>query len=62
MQAIGATGQCVSKSRVALTAQFSIVSGVLPSAVSFIFGYLLPIIMRKISKYQGQQFSPRGPS
>jgi hypothetical protein len=29
------------------------VSGVLPSALSFIFGFFLPIIMRRISKYQG---------
>ena len=28
-------------------------SGTLPSILSFIFGYFLPIIMRKISKYQG---------
>ncbi|WVQ86148.1 hypothetical protein IAT38_008316 [Cryptococcus sp. DSM 104549] len=32
---------------------FSVVSGVLPSVVSAIFGYLLPLIMRRISKYQG---------
>jgi hypothetical protein len=32
---------------------FSIVSGVLPSVVSAAFGYLLPIIMRRLSKYQG---------
>ncbi|WVN89065.1 uncharacterized protein L203_104281 [Cryptococcus depauperatus CBS 7841] len=32
---------------------FSLVSGILPSAVSALFGYLLPHIMRKISKYQG---------
>ncbi|ORX40793.1 hypothetical protein BD324DRAFT_575027 [Kockovaella imperatae] len=32
---------------------FSLVSGVLPSVISFIFGYLLPIIIRRISKYQG---------
>lgn len=29
------------------------VSGILPSVVSALFGYLLPIIIRKISKYQG---------
>jgi hypothetical protein len=39
--------------------QFSIVSGVLPSALSFIFGYFLPIIMRRISKYQGAQTRSR---
>lgn len=33
--------------------QFSMVSGILPSVVSALFGYLLPIIIRKISKYQG---------
>ncbi|ORY28026.1 hypothetical protein BCR39DRAFT_576859 [Naematelia encephala] len=32
---------------------FSIVSGVLPSIVSFLFGYFLPIILRSISRYQG---------
>ncbi|OWZ50389.1 hypothetical protein C368_06530 [Cryptococcus neoformans 125.91] len=32
---------------------FSMVSGILPSVVSALFGYLLPIIIRKISKYQG---------
>lgn len=36
-----------------LTFQFSIVSGVLPSSISFIFGYFLPIVIRSISKYQG---------
>lgn len=39
--------------------QFSIVSGVLPSTLSFIFGYFLPIIMRRISKYQGAQTRSR---
>lgn len=29
------------------------VSGILPSVVSALFGFLLPIIIRKISKYQG---------
>ncbi|EIW65454.1 hypothetical protein TREMEDRAFT_46183, partial [Tremella mesenterica DSM 1558] len=38
---------------------FSIVSGVLPSAVSALFGYLLPIIIRRISKYQGATTSSR---
>lgn len=38
---------------------FSIVSGVLPSLVSLIFGYLLPLIMRKISKYQGAMTKSR---
>ncbi|KAG9000852.1 hypothetical protein FRB94_005130 [Tulasnella sp. JGI-2019a] len=32
---------------------FSMASGILPPAVSGIFGYALPILMRKISKYQG---------
>ena len=32
---------------------FSIVSGVLPSMVSFVFGYLLPIIIRSVSRFQG---------
>jgi hypothetical protein len=32
---------------------FSVVSGVLPSVVQAIFGYLLPYIIRRISKYQG---------
>ncbi|KAL7420784.1 hypothetical protein Q5752_004736 [Cryptotrichosporon argae] len=32
---------------------FSLVSGILPSAVSALFGWLLPVIMRRISKYQG---------
>ncbi|KIO29092.1 hypothetical protein M407DRAFT_21836 [Tulasnella calospora MUT 4182] len=32
---------------------FSLVSGILPPTVSAIFGYVLPIIMRKLSKYQG---------
>ncbi|KIR52730.1 hypothetical protein I315_04593 [Cryptococcus gattii Ru294] len=32
---------------------FSMVSGILPSVVSALFGFLLPIIIRKISKYQG---------
>jgi hypothetical protein len=32
---------------------FSLVSGVLPSAISAIFGYVLPIIMRRVSKKQG---------
>ncbi|KDQ55248.1 hypothetical protein JAAARDRAFT_134456 [Jaapia argillacea MUCL 33604] len=32
---------------------FAVVSGVLPPAVSALFGYFLPIIMRKTSKYQG---------
>jgi calcium permeable stress-gated cation channel len=32
---------------------FSLVSGVLPSAISAIFGLLLPMIMRRISKKQG---------
>lgn len=36
-----------------LTRTFSIVSGVLPSAIAALFGYLLPIIMRRLSKYQG---------
>lgn len=33
--------------------QFSVISGVLPSVVSALFGYFLPIILRRISKYQG---------
>ncbi|OCF35877.1 hypothetical protein I316_02370 [Kwoniella heveanensis BCC8398] len=32
---------------------FSLVSGILPSVISAGFGYLLPFIMRRISKYQG---------
>ncbi|KZT53055.1 DUF221-domain-containing protein [Calocera cornea HHB12733] len=32
---------------------FSIVSGVLPPAVSGLFGYFLPIIMRRLTKYSG---------
>ncbi|KAK4687006.1 calcium permeable stress-gated cation channel, partial [Tremellales sp. Uapishka_1] len=38
---------------------FSLVSGVLPSVVSFIFGFLLPVTMRRISKYQGAQTRSR---
>ncbi|KAG8907252.1 hypothetical protein FRB99_004946 [Tulasnella sp. 403] len=32
---------------------FSLASGILPPAVSSIFGYVLPVLMRKLSKYQG---------
>ncbi len=32
---------------------FSLVSGVLPSVISAIFGFFLPIIMRRVSKKQG---------
>ncbi|OBZ69734.1 hypothetical protein A0H81_10261 [Grifola frondosa] len=32
---------------------FTIISGVLPPAVSALFGYALPIIMRKLTKYMG---------
>ncbi|WWC98281.1 hypothetical protein V866_005172 [Kwoniella sp. B9012] len=32
---------------------FSLVSGILPSIISSGFGYFLPFIMRRISKYQG---------
>nr|XP_019007829.1 uncharacterized protein I206_07463 [Kwoniella pini CBS 10737]OCF46610.1 hypothetical protein I206_07463 [Kwoniella pini CBS 10737] len=32
---------------------FSLVSGILPSIISAGFGYFLPFIMRRISKYQG---------
>lgn len=32
---------------------FSVVSGVLPSVVQAAFGYILPYIIRRISKYQG---------
>lgn len=32
---------------------FAYVSGVLPPAISALFGYLLPIIFRRLSKYQG---------
>lgn len=32
---------------------FSIVSGVLPPTIMAIFGFLLPIIMRRLTKYQG---------
>ncbi|KAG8945459.1 hypothetical protein FRC04_000744 [Tulasnella sp. 424] len=31
----------------------SLVSGILPPTVSSLFGYVLPIIMRKVSRYQG---------
>ncbi|TDL23029.1 DUF221-domain-containing protein [Rickenella mellea] len=34
-------------------ATFAIASGVLPPAVSAAFGYVLPILMRRLSKYQG---------
>jgi hypothetical protein len=34
-------------------ASFNFISGVLPPAVSALFGFFLPIIMRWISKYQG---------
>lgn len=34
-------------------ATFVIISGVLPPAVSAIFGFFLPIVMRYLSKYQG---------
>lgn len=37
----------------------SIVSGVLPSAVQGLFGYILPYIIRRISKYQGAQTRSR---
>ena len=39
--------------RLCSSPQFSIISGVLPSVVSSIFGYLLPIVIRRISRYQG---------
>ncbi|GHJ86379.1 hypothetical protein NliqN6_2781 [Naganishia liquefaciens] len=32
---------------------FSVVSGVLPSVIQAIFGFFLPILMRRLSKYQG---------
>jgi calcium permeable stress-gated cation channel len=32
---------------------FAIVSGVLPPAVSAMFGYFLPLVMRWLSQYQG---------
>ncbi|ODN77914.1 hypothetical protein L202_05019 [Cryptococcus amylolentus CBS 6039] len=32
---------------------FSLVSGILPSAVAAIFGYLLPLVIRRVSRYQG---------
>lgn len=32
---------------------FAVVSGVLPPAVSALFGYVLPIIMRWLTKYMG---------
>ena len=32
---------------------FTFVSGVLPPAVSALFGWALPIIMRKLTKYMG---------
>ncbi|KAJ9122705.1 hypothetical protein QFC24_004134 [Naganishia onofrii] len=32
---------------------FSVVSGVLPSAIQALFGFFLPLIMRRISRYQG---------
>lgn len=38
---------------------FQIVSGILPPAVSALFGWLLPRIMRGLSKYQGAQTHSR---
>ena len=32
---------------------FAVVSGVLPPAVSALFGYVLPIVMRWLTKYMG---------
>ncbi|KAH9920930.1 uncharacterized protein B0H18DRAFT_880648 [Fomitopsis serialis] len=34
-------------------ATFTVISGVLPPAVSALFGYVLPIIMRRLTKYMG---------
>jgi hypothetical protein len=34
---------------------FDILSGVLPPAVSGVFGFFLPLIMRRLSKYMGAQ-------
>ena len=34
-------------------ATFAIVSGVLPSVVGALFGFFLPVAMRRLSKYQG---------
>ena len=38
---------------VASPGSFTFISGVLPPAVSALFGFFLPIIMRYLSKYQG---------
>ena len=38
---------------------FTFISGVLPPAVSALFGFFLPIIMRWLSKYQGAQTQSR---
>jgi hypothetical protein len=35
------------------TRTFSIVSGILPPTISALFGFFLPIIMRRLTKYQG---------
>lgn len=32
---------------------FSVVSGVLPSAIQALFGFFLPLLMRRLSRYQG---------
>ncbi|PWN37890.1 DUF221-domain-containing protein [Meira miltonrushii] len=34
---------------------FSLVAGLLPPAISGVMGYFLPILMRKIAKYRGEQ-------
>jgi calcium permeable stress-gated cation channel len=38
---------------------FKLVSGILPPAVSALFGWLLPRIMRGLSRYQGAQTHSR---
>lgn len=38
---------------------FKIISGILPPAVSSLFGWLLPRIMRSLSRYQGAQTHSR---
>lgn len=38
---------------------FNVISGVLPSVVSALFGFVLPIIMRRLSKYMGVSTSSR---
>lgn len=39
----------------ASTWSFNVVAGLVPPAISGLFGYFLPILMRKIAKYRGEQ-------